>query len=152
MKRTALVIGLTALVLAGVAAGASQTDHGQMMGRMMGPMMMGNYDRAAEMTIKGTVEKIEKPGIDHMRGMGGIHLAVKTENETYTVHLGPADFVEKTMTFKEGDAIEVTGSKMTMMGETALMAREVRKGDTVLKLRDENGMPLWPMQMHGRHS
>jgi hypothetical protein len=148
MKRTAVIVGLTALVLAGVAAGASRTDLVQ----MMGPMMMGNYDKTAEITIKGTVDKIAKPGIDHMRGMGGILLVVKTEKEAYTVHLGPAGFIEKTMTFKEGDVIEITGAKMTMIGETAFIAREVKKGDTLLKLRDENGMPLWPMYMHGWHS
>lgn len=125
------------------------------MGQMTGPMMMGHYDLKAEVTLKGTVEKIEWMGTDHMRGMGGIRLVVKGENETYTVHLGPANFVEKTMKFNEGDVIEVTASKMPMpmMHETVYMAREVKKGDTVLKLRDENGMPLWPgMHMYGRHS
>jgi hypothetical protein len=125
-------------------------------------MMMGNYDPKAEITFKGTIEKIEKPenrenwGAEHMGGMGGIRLVVKSGNETYTVHLGPAGFVEKTMTFGEGETVEVTGSKMPMMsasGGTVLMAREVKKGDTVLKLRDEHGMPLWPgMHMRGHHS
>jgi hypothetical protein len=125
-------------------------------------MMMGNYDLKAEITFKGTIEKIEKPenrensATEHMRGMGGIRLVVKSGNETYTVHLGPVGFVEKTMMFAEGDTVEVTGSKMPMMsapGGTVLMAREVKKGETVLKLRDERGMPLWPgMHMHGHHS
>lgn len=148
MKRTAVIFGLAMLVLVGVAAASVQNEHGQ----MMGPMMMGNYDAKAEITITGTVEKIEKPGTDYMRGMGGIRLVVKTANETFNVHLGPAAFVEKTMTFKEGDVVEVTGAKMPMMGETAVMAREVKKADTTLKLRDEKGMPLWPMHMHGRNS
>ena len=147
MKRTAVFIGLTALVLVGVAAASIPTQH-----HMTGPMMMGNYDTKTEITIKGTVTKVEKPGADHMHGMGGIRLVVKTDNETYNVHLGPADFVEQTMTFKEGDAVEVTGAKMMMMGETAIVAREVKRGDTTLKLRDEYGMPRWQMRMHGWHS
>src|SRR6266568_8433719 len=94
------------------------------MAQMMGPMMMSHYDLKAEAAFKGTVEKIERMGTDHMRGMGGIRLIVKGENETYAVHLGPADFVEKTMKFNEGDAIEVTASKMPMpmMHETVYMA------------------------------
>ena len=126
------------------------------MAQMTGPMMMGHYDLKSEVTFKGTVEKVEWMGTDHMKGMGGIHLVVKGENETYSVRLGPADFVEKTMKFSEGDAVEVTASKMPMpmMHETVYMAREVKKGDVTLKLRDENGMPLWPMMMerHGHHS
>jgi hypothetical protein len=151
MKRIAVIIGLATLLLVGVASASVPTYRWQ----MSGPMMMGYYDLKAEVTFKGTVTKIERMGTDHMRGMGGICLIVKSENEMYTVHLGPADFVEKTMTFKEGDAVEVTAFKMPMMmGETVFMAREIRKGDTLLKLRDENGMPLfWPgMHMHGWHS
>src|SRR5215467_239483 len=145
MKRIAVLIGLTTLLLVGVAAASIPTDHWQ----MPGPMMMGYYDLKAEVTFKGSVTKIERMGTDHMRGMGGIRLIVKGEDETYTVHLGPADFVEKTMTFKEGDSVEVKASRMPMMGETVFMAREVQKGDTVLKLRDEYGIPLWPgMHMH----
>jgi hypothetical protein len=149
MKRIAVLIGLTTLLLVGVAAASIPTDHWQ----MPGPMMMGHYDLKTEVTFKGTVAKIERMGTDHMRGMGGIRLIVKSENETYTVHLGPADFVEKTMTFKEGDSVEVTASRMPMMGESVFMAREIKKADTVLKLRDENGMPLWPgMRMRMWHS
>ncbi len=88
-------------------------------------------------------------GNANMPGMG-IYLIVKSGNETTEVHLGPAAFVEKTMTFKEGDSIQVTGSKVTMMGRTTVMAREVKKGDEVLKLRDENGVPLFP-GMYGMH-
>jgi hypothetical protein len=39
--------------------------------------------------------------------------------------------------------IEVKGSRVTFEGKPALIAAEVRKGDEVLKLRDEAGMPLW---------
>jgi hypothetical protein len=77
-----------------------------------------------------------------MPGMG-LHLIVKTDKETIGVHLGPAAFIVKTMTFKEGDTVEVVGSKVMMMGRPTLIAREVKKGDQVLKLRDERGMPLW---------
>jgi hypothetical protein len=149
MKRITVFIGLTTLLLVGVAGASIPTDHWQ----MPSPMMMGHYDLRAEVTFKGTVAKIERMGTDHMRGMGGIRLIVKSENDTYTVHLGLADFVEKTMTFKEGDFVEVTAARMPMMGESVFMAREVKKGDTVLKLRDENGMPLWPgMHMRMWHS
>ena len=153
MKLTTLIIGLTTLVLVGAAADSVQAQHGQMAGPgMMGPMMMGNYDLTAETTIKGTVEKLEQPGFGHMYGMV-VRLFVRSGNETFWVHLGPAGFVERTMKFKEGDAVEVIGSKMTMMGQITIVAREVKKDDMVLKLRNENGLPLWPgMHLRGWHS
>ena len=115
---TAAAILTVLLIMA--AASSGQAPHGQ--------MMMGNYDPKTEVTIQGTVEKINRMGNANMPGMG-IYLIVKSGNETAEVHLGPAAFVEKTMTFKEGDTIQVTGSKVTMMGRTTVMAREVKKGD-----------------------
>ncbi len=108
---------------------------------------MGHYDPKAEITIQGTIEKLDR--MDHrnmagMPGMGmGVHLTVKSGTEKTEVHVGPAAFVEKSMTFKEGDTVEVVGSKVSMMGRTALIAREVKTDGKVLKLRDENGAPLW---------
>ena len=153
MRRKIVIIGLAILMLLMVAAFSVNAQREHTMGPMTGPMMMGHYDAKTEITFEGTVEKIERPGSEHMPSMG-LHLFVKTAGETFRVHLGPAEFVEKTMTFKEGDTVQVTGSKITMMGETAIMAREVKKGDKVLKLRDENGMPAWHgmHRMHDMHS
>jgi hypothetical protein len=35
------------------------------------------------------------------------------------------------------------GSRITFAGKPAIVAAEVKKGDQVLKLRDESGTPLW---------
>jgi hypothetical protein len=47
------------------------------------------------------------------------------------------------MTFAAGDAITVVGSKLTMGAEEVLIAREIKKGDQALTLRDANGFSLW---------
>jgi hypothetical protein len=74
----------------------------------------------------------------------GIHLELKGDKETVSVHLGPAWFVEnQDTTIEVGDKIGVKGSRVTFEGKPALIAAEVRKGDEVLKLRDETGTPLW---------
>jgi hypothetical protein len=39
--------------------------------------------------------------------------------------------------------VEVKGSRVTFEGKPAIIAAEVKKGDEVLKLRDENGFPMW---------
>jgi hypothetical protein len=44
---------------------------------------------------------------------------------------------------EKGDKIEVKGSRVTFAGKPAIIAAEVKKGDNILKLRDENGIPAW---------
>jgi hypothetical protein len=41
------------------------------------------------------------------------------------------------------DTIEVKGSRTTVAGKPAIIAAEVKKGDELLKLRDESGFPVW---------
>jgi hypothetical protein len=45
--------------------------------------------------------------------------------------------------FAKGDAITVTGSKVRIAGQDVIIAREIKKGDQVLTLRDAKGFPLW---------
>jgi hypothetical protein len=101
------------------------------------------YDPNTVVTVKGTVEDVEH--ITPMKGMSyGVHLKLKTDTETISVHLGPGWFVERQdMTIAKGDTIEVTGSKITFKGAPAIIAADVKKGETLLKLRDGNAMPLW---------
>jgi len=41
------------------------------------------------------------------------------------------------------ETVEVTGSRITFDGRPAMIAAEVRKGEEVLKLQDDNGYPVW---------
>ena len=60
------------------------------------------------------------------------------------VDVGPASFVSsKNVTFAKGDALTVVGSKVTMAGQVVVIAREIKKGEQVLTLRDAKGFPLW---------
>jgi hypothetical protein len=101
------------------------------------------YDTNTVETIKGEVVSVEKfsPG----RGMSsGVHLQLKTPGETISVHLGPSWYLDNQETkIEPKDNIEVTGSRITFEGKPAIIARDVKKGDEVLKLRDENGVPRW---------
>jgi hypothetical protein len=110
--------------------------------RMFNPQTVGS--------IKGIVETVEQ--ITPVSGMSyGIRLKVKTETETLSVHLGPAWFIERQdIEIKKGDTIEVKGSKIVFDEAPAIIAAEVKKGDTVLKLRDENGLPVWAGTGMGR--
>ena len=101
------------------------------------------YNPATVETVGGTVIAVER--ITPMRGMGpGIHLRLKSESETLSVHLGPAWYLDRQeIGFQKGDHVVVKGSRVTMAGRPVIIAKEVRKGDELLKLRDESGIPVW---------
>jgi hypothetical protein len=73
-----------------------------------------------------------------------VRLTVKTDKGTIPVFLGPNWFIEKQgMKISALDQIQVTGSRIMVRGKPVIIAAEVKKGDQVLKLRDERGAPLW---------
>ena len=105
--------------------------------------MGGNYNLATETTLTGTVDEVKNVPASG-RGGGGLHLILNASSGRIEVHVGPASFVSsKGVTFAKGDALTVVGSKVTMEGQEAVIAREIKRGDQVLTLRDAKGFPLW---------
>jgi hypothetical protein len=101
------------------------------------------YDPKTVETISGEVVSVDK--IIPMKGMSyGVHLTVKTNKETISVHLGPGWYIEsQDVKIMPKDKVEVEGSRITFEEKPVIIASEVRKGNQVLKLRDENGFPAW---------
>jgi hypothetical protein len=101
------------------------------------------YNPKTVETISGEVVSIDK--ITPMKGMSyGVHMTVKTDKETISVHIGPGWFIEnQDVKIEQKDKIEVKGSRITFQGKPIIIAAEVKKGDEILKLRDENGFPFW---------
>ena len=74
----------------------------------------------------------------------GVNLTVKTDKETLTVYLGPSWFIDRQdMKIGKNDIIEVRGCKKIYNGEFVIVAQEIIKNNQVLKLRDEDGNPIW---------
>jgi hypothetical protein len=74
----------------------------------------------------------------------GVHLELKAEKETVSVHLGPGWFIDnQDITIEPKDKVEIKGSRVTFDGKPVIIAAEIKKGDEVLKLRDQNGVPVW---------
>ena len=109
----------------------------------MGSPYQRMYNPATVETLSGMVEAVDK--VTPMKGMqSGIHVMLKTDKETISVHLGPEWYVERLDTkIAKGDTIEVKGSRVTFGGKPAVIAAEVKKGDSVLVLRDSAGIPAW---------
>lgn len=158
--KTQMSIGLGALALGGIfalSAPAEARDCCQ--GRERCPMMAGQpagapgsdarpdagriYDPDTVTTLRGTASAV---AVVPARGgrMGGVHVTLQGEGQAMDVHLGPTWFLQREgFEVAKGDSIEVTGSVVESSGSTFLIARELKKGQKVLKLRDEQGKPEW---------
>ncbi len=145
MRRQSIFSLVVAAVIltASIALAAPWKDWRGSGGWGMGSQYQRMYNPATVETLSGTVESVDK--ITPMKGMyAGVHLKVKTDKETVDVHLGPEWFVERLDTkIQKGDAIEVKGSRVTIAGKPAIIAAEVKKGDSTLVLRDSTGVPSW---------
>jgi hypothetical protein len=142
-----LVVMVLCLALAHPAlaqTGPGGGGRGMGMGGGMGPRL---YDPQTVATVKGQVEKLaDLPSMGGGGGMGMQYRGVtlKTDQGSLMVHLGPGWYLdEKKFPVKVGDTMEVTGSKVTLNNQPALIAREVKVNGTILKLRDDQGLPLW---------
>lgn len=141
MRTSAVALVVATLVAAPALAGPGG-------GRGSGGWGMGgSYQRmfnpATVETVAGQVVSVDR--MAPMKGMNqGIHLKLKTDQETIPVHVGPAWYLERLDTkIEKGDSIEVKGSRVNFQGKPALIASEIKKGDAVLKLRDDSGFPVW---------
>ncbi len=76
--------------------------------------------------------------------MTGTEVMLKTGTETIPVLLGPSAFLaSQQLTLVKGDQLEVTGSRTKMGGQDVVIAREVKKGEKAVTLRDAQGFPVW---------
>jgi hypothetical protein len=101
------------------------------------------YNPETVENITGEVVAIDM--ITPMKGMSyGVHMIMKTDQETLSVHLGPSWYIEnQDVQIEPGDQIEVKGSRIMFDDKAAIIAAEVKKEDETLILRDEKGFPAW---------
>lgn len=101
------------------------------------------YDPKTVESVTGEVVKIDS--VVPMKGMsGGVHVVLKTDRGEVSLHLGPQWYLEnQDVKIMPGDKLEVSGSRVMVQGKPAIIAAEVKKGDEVLKLRDDAGVPAW---------
>ncbi len=103
---------------------------------------MRNYDPSSETTVKGTVEEVKQVAGKH--GWNGTHLMLKTKTGQLDVHVGPSSYITgQGFTFTKGDEVEVVGSKVKLGAGEAVIARQIKKGDKTLVLRNAQGIPEW---------
>jgi hypothetical protein len=109
-----------------------------------------DYDAKTVETVGGKVLSVEKTTPAKKRGYW-VQLMLQTGNETIPVQLGPAWYIDRhTPRIEANDAITVTGSRLTLDGRSAIVAADITRGTEFLKLRDDDGTPVWPIRNEGR--
>lgn len=131
-------LSVSAVALAALLSGPALAQKG-----VGGPKGSPRYDPKTEVTVKGEIEDI-KEFPSRSGGRTGQHVTLKTASERLDVHLGPSDYWKKNgFELVKGDSIEVTGSKTRVDDTEVLLAREVKKGDKAVTLRNAQGIPAW---------
>ena len=104
------------------------------------------FDPNTVETLSGEVVNVQR-GPVRQGGKGNlVRFTLKTDKGPVQVFLGPAKYVDaQTVKLARGDQVEVKASKITgPKGRTTFTAAEVTKGGQLMKLRDDQGTPLWP--------
>jgi len=100
------------------------------------------YDLQSEAKFKGTIEEVKLPSKGSDKDAA--HLLLKVGADTDDIYLCPGSFLDDMgITFKKGDEIAVTGSKVKQDAADMILAREVVRGTDDLMLRDDKGVPIW---------
>lgn len=141
MKLSLAIMGCLVMLAASSWAQPGRGPGGRGSGRMHYGMM---WDAGAVTTLSGEVTSVEK----YTPGRGGpsygLRLNLKTDKESLPIILGPAWYIEQQhFSIAPQDRVEVKGSRVTIWNQPTVLAAEVKKGDEILKLRDDRGMPLW---------
>jgi len=105
-----------------------------------------NWNPATVETIKGEV--MTKDTITPPKGRSGLPAVGMTlkKEDSYAVyvHLGPQWYFDKQeLNINIEDKVEVTGSKITVEGNTVLLVSSLKKGEKTWQFRDQQGFPFW---------
>jgi hypothetical protein len=110
------------------------------------------FDPNTVETVSGSVVKVQR-GPMRQGGKGNfVRFSLQTDKGPQQVFLGPASYVDaQALKLAAGDNVQVKGSLITgPKGKSSITGIEVTKGDQVLKLRDDQGKPVWPRQHRKR--
>ena len=101
------------------------------------------FSRQNIVFLTGTIEEI-KP-VAPIKGMTeGVAVVLKAQEDTIELLLGPKWFINnQRISFSRNDMIEVRGVKVTLHKKTFFIPARIIKGDYILELRNEDGVPVW---------
>ena len=101
------------------------------------------YDVATEVKIEGVVQEVRQFWCP-VNGDEGTHLMLKSDSGVLEVHVAPLRFLQgNSLSFGNGDHIEVVGSMVIYEGHKAMIARKITRGNETFAFRQPDGRPLW---------
>jgi sporulation protein YlmC with PRC-barrel domain len=94
-------------------------------------------------TITGTVEDVTTT--TPMKGVSdAATLTIKTDQGTKMVQVGPSWYVgRQDLRFLKGDQVTIKGVNATVGSDQVVLASEIRSSSGTLRLRDDQGRPVW---------
>lgn len=146
--RTLILTALTLLLVSAVA-GAQPAESPPLPGYGWGAGR--DFDPATLETIEGEILEVTSAPSPGWRRAQGLHLTVETSNGPVSVHMGPQWYLQRRgVTFAAGERVTITGSRVSSGSGAGLVATEVRRGKSVLRLRASDGAPAWGGWGRGR--
>ncbi len=147
MKKLSLMAGILGVLafLTAPPSGAQQQVPPAAPAIPAAPKAAKLYNPQAVVTVAGKVAAVNRQASKKAGKPDRVTMVLQTDQGAVKVHLGPADyFDQQALKLAPGDQVEVKGVKVNRLKAPTLIAGEVRKGDQVLKLRDDaTGRPLW---------
>jgi hypothetical protein len=137
------------ILLAGTLAGAQPAESPPLPGYGWGAGR--GFDPAALETVEGEILEVTSAPSPGWRRARGVHLSLQTSDGPVSVHIGPQWYLQrKGVALAAGEHVAITGSRVSLRGGPALVATEVRRGESVLRLRTADGAPAWGGWSRGR--
>ena len=147
MKKLSLMVGILGLLafLMAPLSGAQQQVPPAAPAIPAAPKTDKFYNPQAAVTLTGKVVSVNRHAVKKAGKPARVILVLQTAQGAVKVHLGPAAyFDQQALKLAPGDQVEVKGVRVNRPKASIFIAGEVRKGDQVLKLRDDaTGRPLW---------
>ena len=108
----------------------------------------GRIDQFDTRSIKSFSGDIQNVSTMTMEGQNFVSLRFKSDDgKTLDVCLAPQSYLDtQNIKFKQGDAVKVTGSLITIDNKETLLATEIEKGGKTYLVRSRRGQPMWQMQ------
>lgn len=128
----------------------SANKHPSVHNQQAAGVMTRDFNPATVETVDGTVENVNndlfESGVATTDSL--IVLDVKTSSGTERVRVAPDNYLKaQGVEVKEGDKVEVTGSRIMKDGESVIVASKVvlKRNGKVLAVRQDDGSPNWNM-------
>lgn len=109
----------------------------------IGSAYLLNFDPRKMATVEGRVVRLHQVPNTKV-WLTSLNALVRTGEGDVNVELGPAWFIDnQELHLAVDDKITVSGSRVKPNGVDTMIATEVKRGTEVLRLRREDGTPVW---------